>query len=78
MPGLIRRTLLIGGAAAAAGGVALWRWRAPGATDIAYGADPRQTMDLTSPRGTAPAPVVVMIHGGAFRMGDKSDLAIWP
>lgn len=78
MPGLIRRTLLIGGAAAAAGGVALWRWRTPGANEIAYGNGPRQTMDLTYPRGTTPAPVVVMIHGGAFRAGDKSDLAIWP
>ncbi|MFN5995668.1 MAG: alpha/beta hydrolase fold domain-containing protein [Paracoccaceae bacterium] len=78
MPGLIRRTLLIGGAAAAAGGVALWRWRTPGANDIAYGAGPRQVMDLTYPRGTGPAPVLVMVHGGAFRVGDKSDLAIWP
>ena len=78
MPGLIRRTLLIGGAAAAAGGVALWRWRAPGARDIAYGSAPRQVLDVTLPQGKGPAPVVVMIHGGAFRMGDKSDLAIWP
>lgn len=78
MPGLIRRTLLIGGAAAAAGGIALWRWRTPGATEIAYGAGPRQVMDLTYPRGTAPAPILVMVHGGAFRAGDKSDLAIWP
>ncbi|NHB77679.1 alpha/beta hydrolase [Rhodobacter calidifons] len=78
MPGLIRRTLMIGGAAAAAGGLALWRWRAPGAKDIAYGNDPRQVMDLTLPRGTSPAPILVMVHGGAFRVGDKSDLAIWP
>lgn len=78
MTGLIRRTLLIGGAAAAAGGVALWRWRTPGATEIVYGAGPRQVMDLTYARGTSPAPVVVMFHGGGFRVGDKSELAIWP
>jgi acetyl esterase/lipase len=78
MPGLIRRTLLIGGAAAAAAGVALWRWRAPGATEIAYGTAPRQVLDVTYPRGTGAAPVLVMLHGGAFRMGDKRDLAIWP
>lgn len=78
MPGLIRRTLLIGGAAAAAAGVALWRWRPPGAQDVAYGSGPRQVMDITMPRGTSPAPVVVMIHGGAFRMGDKTDLSVWP
>jgi acetyl esterase/lipase len=78
MPGLIRRTLLIGGAAAAAGGLALWRWRTPGANDIAYGSDPRQVMDLTHPRGAGPAPVLVMIHGGGFKLGDKSELALWP
>lgn len=78
MTGLIRRTLLIGGVAAAAGGVALWRWRTPGAAEIAYGAGPRQVMDLTYPRGATPAPVVVMYHGGGFRSGDKSDVAIWP
>jgi acetyl esterase/lipase len=78
MPGLIRRTLLIGGLAATAGGIALWRWRTPGANEIAYGNGPRQVMDITYPRGTSPAPVLVMIHGGAFRTGDKADLAIWP
>ncbi|MFN3577402.1 MAG: alpha/beta hydrolase fold domain-containing protein [Tabrizicola sp.] len=78
MPGLIRRTLLIGGAAAAAGGLALWRWGRSGAQDIAYGSDPRQTLDLTLPDGSGPAPVLVMFHGGAFRAGDKTDLAIWP
>ena len=78
MPGLIRRTLLIGGAAAAAGGIALWRLRTPGANDIAYGNDPRQVMDLTHARGSGPSPILVMVHGGAFKVGDKSELAIWP
>lgn len=78
MPGLIRRTLLIGGAAAvAAGGVAWWR-RSQGATEIAYGQDPRQVMDVTLPAGTGPYPVVMMIHGGAFKIGDKSEMPIWP
>jgi acetyl esterase/lipase len=78
MPGLIRRTLLIGGAAAAAGGLALWRWRTPVATEKAYGSDPRQVLDITSPEGTGAAPILMMVHGGAFKFGDKSDLAIWP
>lgn len=78
MPGLIRRTLLIGGAAAlAAGGVAWWR-RGQGATEVAYGSDPRQVMDVTLPAGEGPHPVLMMFHGGAFRMGDKSELAVWP
>lgn len=78
MPGLIRRTLLIGGAAAAAGGLAWWRLRPSAAADIAYGSGPRQVMDLTLPATNGPAPVVMLIHGGAFSMGDKSDLAVWP
>jgi acetyl esterase/lipase len=78
MPGLIRRTLLIGGAAAALGGFAWWRLRAPEGTEVAYGTDPRQVMDVTLPAGDGPHPVLLMIHGGAFRMGDKADLAIWP
>ena len=78
MPGLIRRTLLIGGAAAAAAGLALWRWRPAGATEIAYGSGPAQVMDITTPPGTGPAPILLMVHGGAFRQGDKSDMAIWP
>ena len=78
MPGLIRRTLLIGGAAAlAAGGVTWWR-KGQGATDIAYGSDPRQVMDITLPAGPGPHPVLMQIHGGAFKVGDKSDLTIWP
>jgi acetyl esterase/lipase len=78
MPGLIRRTLLIGGVAAAAGGVALWRWRSPGGTELAYGTDPAQTLDIQYPRGTDAAPVLVMFHDGDFASGDKADIAVWP
>jgi len=78
MPGLIRRSLLIGGVAAAAGGVALWRWRTPGGTEIAYGDDPAQKLDLVYPRGLDAAPVLVMFHDGDFATGDKDDLAVWP
>ncbi len=78
MPRLIRRTLLIGGVGAlAAGGIYWWR-RSGAAVDVAYGEDPRQVMDVTLPDGPGPHPVLMMVHGGAFRMGDKSDMAIWP
>jgi len=45
--------------------------------DIPYAAttDPRQTLDLylpKAPKGNGPLPVVVNIHGGAFKMGDKN------
>ena len=76
MPGMIRRTLLLSGLAAAAGGAALWYWRSPGAKVSAYGDDPRQVLDVTLPRGLQPAPVLVMIHGGAFKFGDKSELTV--
>ncbi|MBN8631622.1 MAG: alpha/beta hydrolase [Rhodobacterales bacterium] len=78
MPGLIRRTLLIGGVAAAAGGVALWRWRSPGGSELAYGSDPAQLLDIRYPRGTGTAPVLVIFHGGDFATGDKDDVPVWP
>ena len=78
MPGLIRRTLLLGGVAAAAGGVALWRWRAPGDTELAYGSDPAQTLDIQNPRGGTAAPVLVIFHAGDFATGDKADVVVWP
>ena len=77
MAGLIRRTLLTGGIAAAAG-VALWRWRGPGGEDLAYGAHPRQGLDITYPRGLGAAPVLVAFHDGDFAGGDKADFAVWP
>jgi acetyl esterase/lipase len=44
-------------------------------TDLAYVTDghPRQKLDLYLPRADGPLPLVVYIHGGAFRMGDKAD-----
>lgn len=41
--------------------------------DIAYGSGDQQTLDvyLPSQRLDAPAPVVFMVHGGAWRIGDK-------
>ncbi len=77
MPGMIRRTLLIGAAAAAAtGATLLWRAKGQSGVEVAYGTGPRQVLDVTLPDGDGPFPVLVMIHGGAFLMGDKTDLAI--
>jgi acetyl esterase/lipase len=40
--------------------------------DIPYGADPEQRMDVYLPPKTpAHAPVIFMVHGGAWRYGDK-------
>lgn len=40
--------------------------------DVAYGADPRQCLDIFAPAGAKKAPVLVFIHGGAFTRGSKS------
>ena len=41
---------------------------------IAYGADPRQTLDIYRPRQPAPgAPVVVFFYGGSWNSGSRSD-----
>jgi acetyl esterase/lipase len=44
-------------------------------TDVAYvsGGHPRQKLDLYLPPASGPLPLVVFIHGGAFRVGDKAD-----
>lgn len=41
-------------------------------SDVAYAnVSPAQMMDIYLPEGEGPFPVVVLIHGGAFKMGDK-------
>lgn len=42
--------------------------------DLPYGSDPRQRMDVYLPRvrGPRPAPVIFMVHGGAWQFGDKA------
>jgi acetyl esterase len=39
--------------------------------NIAYGAHPRQVLDVYAPPGIQRAPVVLFVHGGAFIEGDK-------
>ncbi len=44
--------------------------------DIPYGSDPRQRFDVYSPRHAHNAPVIFMVHGGAWRTGDKGAKAV--
>jgi acetyl esterase/lipase len=76
VPGLIHRTFLGAGVVAAAAGLGWWRWGVSPTTDVAYGPGKRQVLDVTLPPGQGPFPVLLMIHGGAFMIGDKSDLTI--
>lgn len=40
--------------------------------DLAYGGDAAQRMDVYIPAGAIHAPVILMVHGGAWRVGDKA------
>jgi acetyl esterase/lipase len=53
-------------------------------TNIAYGEDARQVLDVYQPIWRAGAPVVIFVHGGAYVRGDKDaygemygNIAIW-
>ena len=46
--------------------------------DVAYGADPRQCLDLYLPsKKQDRVPVIIFVHGGGFRRGDKGDDGRW-
>lgn len=42
-------------------------------TDIAYGTDPAQKIDVYEVSGAKNALIIVMVHGGGWRHGDKAD-----
>jgi acetyl esterase len=46
---------------------------APTFRDVTYGPDPSNTIDFWRSNSTSPAPLVVFIHGGGFRRGDKKE-----
>jgi acetyl esterase/lipase len=52
----------------------------PSVADAAYGPHARHRLDLygPTPAGQGPAPVLLFVHGGGFRLGDKGDGGRWP
>lgn len=46
--------------------------------NILYGPDERQQLDIYTPKDIVSAPVVLWIHGGAWKFGDKSHLQSKP
>ena len=44
--------------------------------DIAYGSDPAQRFDVYLPPNPQHAPIIFMVHGGAWKAGDKNGLGI--
>jgi acetyl esterase/lipase len=47
----------------------------PDFADVRYGPHERNVLDFWRSKATAPAPVVLYIHGGGFRRGDKNSLS---
>lgn len=47
---------------------------APDFADVSYGPHARNVFDLWLPKAAGPAPLVLYIHGGGFRAGDKRTL----
>lgn len=44
----------------------------PSFADVAYGAHPLQRLDVHVPAGALAAPIIVLVHGGAWSIGDKA------
>lgn len=44
--------------------------------DLAYGNDPAQRLDVYRPKDARQAPLILMVHGGAWRIGDKRNRAV--
>lgn len=53
----------------------LFRSRARGECDVAYGARPRNRLDLFHPRTDRGGPLILFIHGGYWRSFDKSSFS---
>ena len=75
MTGLSGRALLSVAAGLALLALLLAAIRAPGAEqsplELAYGADPRQKLNLYRPAKACPCPLVMFVHGGGWWNGDK-------
>ncbi len=44
--------------------------------DISYGNHKRQALDVYLPEHENDAPIIIMVHGGAWRIGDKSSKSV--
>ncbi len=83
---LVASTLLLGSIAVSVGGQPRRTRSGHGSSalpdgvvltpDVAYGLHSRQRFDVYSPQGATSAPVLFMVHGGAWRIGDKGARAV--
>ena len=75
-------TALLLGATAGCSSLAFWVANAPASIgafsrsrNLAYGDDPRQRLDVYSPKSAHGRPVVIFFYGGSWTMGRKADYA---
>ncbi len=47
------------------------------ATEYHYGTGPLETIDVYSPTDATNSPIIVMVHGGGWFVGDKANLNVW-
>jgi arylformamidase len=45
--------------------------------NLAYGPDPKQAVDVYLPPTPRNAPILIAVHGGAWRIGDKTNRRFW-
>ena len=45
--------------------------------NVVYGSHPKQAMDVYLPDLPQSAPMLVMLHGGAWKIGDKGNRRVW-
>lgn len=45
--------------------------------DLAYGDAARQRLDVYAPRDAKGAPIILMVHGGGWMMGDKANTSVY-
>ncbi|WP_417261803.1 alpha/beta hydrolase [Celeribacter sp.] len=73
---LNRRTFLLGTAALTLA-PSLAAARANTLRDLPYGSHRLNTVDVYLPETSQNAPLAIMVHGGAWKTGDKSNGAVW-
>jgi arylformamidase len=55
---------------AESGNFAIWR-------DLAYGDAARHKLDVYAPKDAKGAPIILMVHGGGWMMGDKANTSVY-
>src|SRR5262245_49237097 len=73
MPRSVKRMLCCGALALAAALTAAGGPRDVRTFTVSYGPDARQTFDVYAPIEATDAPVIFMVHGGAWMIGDKTN-----